>query len=65
MNSGAGGIAGFFIHERLFEEAKSFPRLTGWWGHRIETRFDMDNGKAIYESPYTCISKSKPLFHVS
>ncbi|GAA5868328.1 hypothetical protein JCM1840_005639 [Sporobolomyces johnsonii] len=37
LNSGPGGIAGLFVHER-WEERK---RLTGWWGHNKETRFSM------------------------
>ncbi|CEQ41228.1 SPOSA6832_02928 [Sporobolomyces salmonicolor] len=37
LNSGPGGIAGLFVHER-WEERK---RLTGWWGHDKETRFSM------------------------
>ena len=45
MNSGAGGIAGYFIHERLFEECKNYPRLSGWWSHKMSTRFEMTNGK--------------------
>ncbi len=41
LNSGPGGIAGVFIHER---HARSFdlPRFAGWWGHDQETRFLME-----------------------
>lgn len=46
INTGAGGIAGFFIHEKHFEEFKSQPRLVGWWSHKMDTRFQMSNGKA-------------------
>jgi kynureninase len=40
LNSGPGGIAGVFIHER---HADSFDlkRFAGWWGHDKETRFLM------------------------
>ena len=40
LNSGPGGIAGVFVHER---HADSFdlPRFAGWWGHDKETRFLM------------------------
>lgn len=44
LNSGPGGIAGIFVHER---HAKNLARnrLAGWWGHDKATRFDMVNGK--------------------
>lgn len=41
LNCGAGCIGGAFVHERHLESA--LPKLDGWWGHRIETRFDMTN----------------------
>ncbi|KAM6945368.1 kynureninase [Aplochiton taeniatus] len=41
LNSGAGGIAGAFIHEKNTDTVK--PSLTGWWGHDLKTRFKMDN----------------------
>nr|XP_014349551.1 PREDICTED: kynureninase [Latimeria chalumnae] len=41
LNSGAGGIAGAFIHEK---HAKTIePVLKGWWSHDLKTRFLMDN----------------------
>ncbi len=47
LNSGPGGIAGAFIHERYVGDIK-FPRLTGWWGYDKSTRFKMEKGfKAI------------------
>ncbi|XP_068165738.1 kynureninase [Antennarius striatus] len=41
LNSGAGGLAGAFIHQKHRDSIK--PALTGWWGHKIKTRFTMDN----------------------
>uniref|UniRef100_A0A673ZLY2 Kynureninase n=1 Tax=Salmo trutta TaxID=8032 RepID=A0A673ZLY2_SALTR len=41
VNSGAGGLAGAFIHEKNTHTVK--PLLTGWWGHNLKTRFRMDN----------------------
>lgn len=40
LNSGPGGIAGIFVHERHSENAE-LPRFAGWWGHDKETRFLM------------------------
>ncbi|NNE99832.1 MAG: kynureninase [Pyrinomonadaceae bacterium] len=42
LNSGPGGIAGIFVHERHADNPK-LPRFTGWWGHDKETRFLMDD----------------------
>ena len=40
LNSGPGGIAGIFIHERHVSNT-DLPRFAGWWGHDKETRFLM------------------------
>ncbi|KAJ2334269.1 Kynureninase (L-kynurenine hydrolase) [Coemansia sp. RSA 2681] len=42
MNSGPGGISGFFVHERYAQDAE-LPRLAGWWAHDEATRFEMSN----------------------
>jgi len=41
LNSGAGAIAGAFMHRK--HEDNNFHKFTGWWGHKMETRFNMDN----------------------
>ncbi|GFR81651.1 kynureninase [Elysia marginata] len=41
LNGGAGAVAGLFVHERYRDN--TYPRLLGWWGHKMETRFVMDN----------------------
>jgi kynureninase len=43
LNSGPGGIAGAFVHEK---HATNFelPRLAGWWGHNDKERFQMKKG---------------------
>jgi len=40
LNSGPGGIAGAFVHERHGQD-KDIPRFEGWWGHDKESRFKM------------------------
>ena len=41
LNAGPGAVAGAFVHERHDESTRD-RRLAGWWGHRPETRFAMD-----------------------
>ncbi|KAK1798851.1 hypothetical protein P4O66_007134 [Electrophorus voltai] len=41
MNSGAGGLAGAYVHEKHTDTVK--PALLGWWGHNLKTRFQMTN----------------------
>ncbi|HUQ66462.1 MAG TPA: kynureninase [Flavitalea sp.] len=43
LNSGPGGIAGAYIHERYHADA-TVPRLAGWWGYEDNTRFKMMKG---------------------
>lgn len=47
LNCGAGCLAGLYIHEKHFNN--NYPRLTGWWGHLHETRFEMDNKFCPYK----------------
>lgn len=43
LNSGAGGIAGAFVHERHADN-NTLPRFAGWWGHHEAERFQMKKG---------------------
>lgn len=52
VNSGPGGMAGLFVHEKhgkvnlnnaSGDDNAYRPRLAGWWGHDKQTRFQMDN----------------------
>jgi kynureninase len=42
LNSGPGGVAGAFVHER--HNNSNLPRLAGWWGHDEKARFRMEKG---------------------
>lgn len=39
LNSGPGGVAGIFVHEK--HHTAKLPRFEGWWGHNKSTRFKM------------------------
>lgn len=43
LNSGPGGVAGAFVHER-YSHQKELHRLAGWWGHEEKDRFQMKKG---------------------
>jgi kynureninase len=43
LNSGPGGIAGAYIHEKHFDR-DDLPRFAGWWGHQENERFEMKKG---------------------
>ncbi|GGK42854.1 kynureninase [Pilimelia terevasa] len=40
LNSGPGGLAGAFVHERHLGDP-ALPRLEGWWSTAAATRFEM------------------------
>jgi kynureninase len=42
LNSGAGGVAGVFVHEK--HHKSNLPRMAGWWGHHEKERFQMKKG---------------------
>ncbi len=42
LNSGPGGVAGAFVHQK--HESEDLLRLAGWWGHNKEARFKMEKG---------------------
>jgi len=43
LNSGPGGVAGVYIHEKHVSNTE-LPRFAGWWGYTKETRFRMEKG---------------------
>jgi kynureninase len=40
LNGGPGGPGGCFVHEQHFDQP--FPRFEGWWGNKLENRFQME-----------------------
>jgi kynureninase len=40
LNSGPGGVAGAFVHQRHL--GTELPRFAGWWGHDKRERFKME-----------------------
>ncbi|MBX7181688.1 MAG: kynureninase [Bacteroidia bacterium] len=40
LNSGPGGVAGIFVHEK-YGDGTGLNRFHGWWGNNAETRFLM------------------------
>lgn len=46
-NSGPGAVGGCFVHAR--HACTDRPRFAGWWGHDVETRFQM--GPAFQPTP--------------
>ncbi|XP_071853962.1 kynureninase-like isoform X2 [Apostichopus japonicus] len=41
VNGGAGALAGAFLHNK--HKNNNYPKLLGWWGNRMSTRFHMSN----------------------
>ena len=54
LNSGPGGVSGYFIHERHVSN-ENIPRFAGWWGHNKKERFLMDDKFKPIESPSTLL----------
>lgn len=46
INSGPGAIGGIFVHENHATDF-SIPRMEGWWGHELNTRFEMMNKRQL------------------
>ncbi|XP_076371512.1 kynureninase-like isoform X6 [Tachypleus tridentatus] len=44
LNTGPGGIGCIFVHKRHLNDGDDFviPKLQGWWGNKIKTKFLMD-----------------------
>uniref|UniRef100_A0A0N4ZQT2 Kynureninase n=1 Tax=Parastrongyloides trichosuri TaxID=131310 RepID=A0A0N4ZQT2_PARTI len=48
-STGAGGLAGLFLHSKHSNDKR--PRMTGWWGHKMDTRFVMNNQLDLDDGP--------------
>ncbi len=44
LNSGPGGVAGLFVHEKHHTSGLAMRRLAGWWGYDEARRFQMTKG---------------------
>lgn len=64
LNSGPGGIAGIFVHERHHEN-ENLPRFAGWWGHEKETRFLMDDRFIPIKSAESWQLSNPPIFQLA
>jgi kynureninase len=63
LNSGSGGVAGAYVHERHFGE--DVLRLAGWWGYNKETRFKMGKGFKPISSAEAWQLSNAPVFSMA
>ena len=59
LNGGPGATAGAFVHERHFDAA--LPRLAGWWGNDLESRFDFAPEQHAYRGAAAWQVSNHPL----
>lgn len=64
INSGAGGMAGAFVHERHHKD-KEIPRFEGWWGTNKQTRFKMGPTFDAIESAEAWQLSNPPIFQLA
>ena len=64
LNSGPGGIAGIFVHEKHHENT-DLPRFAGWWGHDKETRFLMGDDFVPIKSAEGWQLSNPPIFQLA
>ncbi len=64
LNSGPGGLAGTFIHERHHNRT-DLPRFEGWWGHNKTTRFKMGPDFEALPSAEAWQLSNPPIFQLA
>ena len=64
LDSGPGGIAGAFIHEKHLQR-KDLPRFTGWWGHNKTTRFKMGSNFEAIPTAEAWQLSNPPIFQLA
>ncbi|XP_065324704.1 kynureninase-like isoform X2 [Gordionus sp. m RMFG-2023] len=63
LNGGPGCIAGMYVNEKY--KHNDFPKLLGWFGHKYETRFIMNNVFDPEPSPDIYKISNSPALYVS
>ncbi len=64
LNSGPGGIAGLFIHERHHRDVDR-PKFCGWWGHNQRNRFTMPGNFESEPGAYGYQLSNPPIFQLA
>lgn len=64
LNSGPGGVAGAFVHEKHAKDS-SLPRFAGWWGHDEQERFKMLKGFVPEEGAAGWQLSNAPVFSMA
>jgi kynureninase len=64
LNSGPGGLAGCFVHEKHHKDA-AIPRFEGWWGHDKKRRFLMERTFAPIGSAESWQLSNPPIFQLA
>lgn len=64
LNSGPGGIAGAFVHEKHHNNPEA-PRFEGWWGNNKSNRFQMKNSFDPIPSVEAWQLSNPPIFQLA
>jgi kynureninase len=64
LNSGPGGIAGAFVHERHHGNP-DIPRFEGWWGNNQDDRFEMKRKFEPVKSVEAWQLSNPPIFQLA